>query len=220
MTIVTRKRRPYMRLEPVASGKSFLIVTEGQSTEPRYLSALTKRLGLSAIRVVHPECTDPVGLTKAAISLRNERKRQAKSQGNVVAFDQTWVVFDIEGVDTARPGQAKQALDLARTNDIKFARSNPSFEYWLLLHYDFTTAGFANCAAVTGRLKQHWANYEKAAELPVGLIGQLPTALTHAGRCRAHHIACDGDGNPSTDVDVLVLELNQATRRHLRLKLD
>jgi hypothetical protein len=35
---------------------------------------------------------------------------------------------------------------------------------------------------------------------------------------RAHHETSSGDGNPSTDVDLLVESLNNATRPHARLE--
>jgi len=57
-------RRSTPRFRP--SGKSFLIVTEGEKTEPNYLVALRNRLQLNAaeVEILHPDGTDPVTLTK------------------------------------------------------------------------------------------------------------------------------------------------------------
>jgi len=60
-----------------SSGKAFLIVAEGEKTEPNYFRALRNRLELAAadVEILHPEGTDPVTLTRAAIQIRDERKK-------------------------------------------------------------------------------------------------------------------------------------------------
>jgi hypothetical protein len=79
----TFKRGPssYRRGKPrfPSSGKSFLIVAEGEKTEPNYLKALRDRLQLNAteVEILHPEGTDPITLTQKAIELREVRKKSA-----------------------------------------------------------------------------------------------------------------------------------------------
>ncbi len=202
------------------SGKSFLIVTEGKKTEPNYFIALRNRLRLGAIdvEIIHPEGTDPLTLTHKAIQLRNNRKRIAK-KGFVIAYDEVWVVFDLEKPNDERRRLAVKARQLKEATGIKFALSDPSFEYWLLLHEEYTTAPFVDCNAVIRRLQKHWINYAKGLEPPCEFIEKLPVAVLHAERCRNHHKACQGNGNPSTKVDVLARLLNSATRSHLQFKL-
>jgi hypothetical protein len=40
------------------------------------------------------------------------------------------------------------------------------------------------------------------------LLERTAEAIKNAGRCRQHHRACNGSGNPSTHVDILVQNLN------------
>jgi RloB-like protein len=112
------------------SGSSFLIVTEGSKTEPNYFKALRDRLRLVAadVDIEHPEGTDPIVLTQHAITRRDERRAQA-ARGAAVEYDEVWVVFDLEKTHDQRRRQAQQAVSLGEASGIRFARSDPSFEY-------------------------------------------------------------------------------------------
>lgn len=201
------------------SGKTFLVVTEGKNTEPNYLKAIRDRfqLAIENVEIHHPNGTDPITLTNKAIELRDERKKLAK-KGNGVAYDEVWVVFDLEKPNDERRKQAVKAMSIKDVNDIKFAISDPCFEYWLLLHEEFTTAQLADCSAVTARLTGSLPEYNKGSWIPpVEFLNKLPAAVTHAVRCREYHKDTGGDGNPSTDMDLLARSLNDATREHLQL---
>jgi alcohol dehydrogenase class IV len=78
-----------------STGKAFLIVTEGEKTEPNYFRALKKHLQLSNadVEVFHPPATDPISLTDEAIKLCNERARKAKKDSWSVEYDEVWVVY-------------------------------------------------------------------------------------------------------------------------------
>jgi hypothetical protein len=203
---------------PEATGNTFLIVTEGEKTEPCYFEALRKRLGLSSAEVVvlHPEGTDPITLTKEAVALRETRRQEAQT-GFQAAYDEVWVVFDLEKTHDPRRKLAKQAMALKEAEGIKFAESDPSFEFWLLLHEEFTTAPLADSGAVVRRLKKHWKSYSKGQTPSAEFLEKLPIAIGNAERCRKHHRDAGGDRNPSTDVDLLAANLNAATRPNLRI---
>jgi hypothetical protein len=212
----------YRRGKPLftPSGKAFLIVTEGEKTEPNYFKALRNRLQLNAtdVEIVHPEGTDPITLTHKAIELREARRREAK-QGLVIAYDEVWVVFDLEKPHDERRKLANKAMAMKDAKGIRFAISDPAFEFWLLLHVEYTTTPFADCDTVIKRLERHWPGYSKGQTLSSEDMDKLPTAVQHAQRCREHHAAGAGDGNPSTKVDLLARALNSATRPHLQFQL-
>jgi hypothetical protein len=197
------------------SGKIFLIVTEGEKTEPNYFNRLRDclKLTVNVVKVVHPEGTDPITLTEAAIKHRDDRQKEAIKSSTIVAYDEVWVIFDLEKPHDQRRQLAQQAKTLKGVKGIHFAVSDPAFEYWLLLHWEYTTAPFADCEDVCKRLKNHWPNYGK--ELVPGLecIEKFPIAIKRAERCRQHHQNCGGTSNPSTAVDKLVRELNDAARK-------
>ena len=202
-----------------SSGKAFLIVTEGKKTEPNYFLALRNRLQLAAadVEILHPDGTDPITLTRAAIELRDVRRKQAK-KGFKIAYDEVWVVFDLEKPHDERRKLAAEAMRIKEAAAIKFAFSDPSFEFWLLLHEEYTTAPLEDCDKVIKRLVAFWENYAKGQSPAPGFLEKTPVAVAHAERCRKHHESSGGDGNPSTNVDILVRQLNTATRGHCQFK--
>ena len=132
-------------------------------------------------------------------------------------YDSVWAVFDTERADT-NP-KLNDALQKAKANRINVALSNPCFEFWLLLHDEFTTASFANCESVIRRIKDRYLpNYEKGNVDMDQYIPKIPIAVQNADHCRKYHKTAGVGGNPSTDVDLLVHEMNDATRPHYRLK--
>jgi hypothetical protein len=202
------------------SGKAFLIVTEGEKTEPNYLKALRDRFQLNAteVEILHPEGTDPITLTKKAIELRETRRKSAK-KGFAIAYDEVWVVFDLEKPHDERRKLAVQAMGMKEATGIRFAVSDPCFEFWLLLHGEYTTSPFPDCDSVMKRLEKHWPAYSKGHPPSLPFLEKLPVAVTNAQRCREHHTTSGGDGNPSTKVDILAKSLNDATRSHLQFQL-
>jgi hypothetical protein len=198
-----------------------LIVTEGEKTEPNYLNILRERLQIKAaeVVVVHPEGTDPITLVNDAIARRDERAAEAKKNTLKVAYDEVWIVFDLEKKHDIRRKLAEQARMRAQSKEIQIAQSDPSFEYWLLLHKEYTTAPLTNSREAKKRLKEQVPDYEKNWTPPPEFLEKIPTAVTNARRCRKHHEDVGGDRNPSTDVDLLVCELNAAARSDVRFDI-
>jgi hypothetical protein len=63
-------------------------------------------------------------------------------------------VFDTEGIqNTVRQQSARRAISQASNLGFRHAVSNPSFEYWLLLHFEYCVKTFPNGAAVETALK-------------------------------------------------------------------
>jgi hypothetical protein len=210
----------YARRKPLRppSGRSFLLVTEGEKTEPNYFVALRNKLKLTSVdvEIVHPEGTDPITLAEHAIELR-ERRRIAARQGEHIPYDEIWIIFDLEKRGDIRREQAERARHLKGAEGIRFARSDPAFEYWLILHFEYTTAPLANADEAVRRLRRSWTDYEKCCIPQDELFSMTVTAANNAKRCREHHERGGGDGNPSTEIDLIVRNLNEATRLHNRL---
>jgi len=175
-----------------ASGDTFLIVTEGKKTEPNYFKALRERLSLKSahIEILHPGATDPVKLTQEAIRLLKQKEAEAKGSSVAVPYDHVWVMFDLEKPSDPRRKQAVAARKLEGAEGIRFAESNPCFEFWLLLHGEPTTKSFVDCRSVIGQLKRHWANYAKDNGPSKEFLEKLPAAVKNAGLVRKHHADC------------------------------
>jgi hypothetical protein len=217
-----QKKNDLQRCDPrqLRTGNTFLIVTEGAETEPNYLYALLKRLNIRSaqVRVAHPPFTDPEGLVQSAIRYRDE----ATKSHSTVAYDEVWVVCDREAENhPTRKQQIHVAKQLCDPQKIKLVVSNPSIEYWLLLHEEFTTAAFSDADKVKKRLKKHWKDFDKNKTPSTAFIEKVPTAVKHAEHCRTHHAKdSKSKGNPSTDMDLLIRSLNDAAHVHDRFDLN
>ncbi|HNY25961.1 MAG TPA: RloB family protein [Candidatus Sumerlaeota bacterium] len=213
----SRERKgPHFRREKplnLKSGKKFLIVTEGEKTEPNYFKKLRKYLGLRTnVEVVHPDATDPITLVNEAKELRAKREREAKKRPDRVEYDEVWVVFDLEKIHDERRRLAGEAIEKARNSAIRVAYSDPSFEYWLILHEKYTAAPLQDGDESIKRLKEYWPEYEKNQEFPEKFIKKYPTATQNAERVRQYHEESGNDGmnrNPYTEVDCLVQSLTK-----------
>lgn len=106
--------------------KTFLIVCEGERTEPNYFEAF--RVPKEVIDVIGAG-DNTINLVRKAISRREE--------GN---YDQVWVVMDKDNFPVEN---FNNALSLAREQGIRVAYSNEAFELWYLLHFDFHNAALS-----------------------------------------------------------------------------
>ena len=104
--------------------QSFLIVCEGENTEPDYFKAF--RMTAATIKAVG-QGMNTVSLVYKAISIREAEKAKKHS------YDQCWVVFD---KDDYPDNDFNQAIQLAKSNGFRVAYSNQAFEYWFLLHFN------------------------------------------------------------------------------------
>jgi hypothetical protein len=208
-------RRPGPTRTP---GRTFLIVTEGKETEPNYFEFLRTKLHLTTaqVKVIHPEATDPKRLTEEAIQLAQKRRRESK-KGDGVAYDEVRVVYDLEKPNDERRRLHRNQRSKQKAHEIRVATSDPCFEYWLLLHFRYTTSPFFDSNAVIKQLKQYLPRYEKAAAVPPQVFDLTAKAIEHAKLCRRHHHTCNGSGNPGTDVDILVATLDAAASPAYRI---
>lgn len=104
--------------------QSFLIVCEGEKTEPDYFKAF--RMTAATIKAVG-EAMNTISLVTKAISIREADKEKKRF------YDQCWVVFD---KDDFPAKDFNQAIQLAEKNGFQVAYSNQAFEYWFLLHFN------------------------------------------------------------------------------------
>jgi hypothetical protein len=177
-----------------------LIVCEGECTEPYYLDGLRRDLGLSNVKVAGKECgSDPASVVQYALDIHSEAE-----------FEHIFCVVDRDEHKTF-----DQAMHLVRTSaeagiPIEIIPSYPSFEFWYILHFEFSRAPIVRAGKKSSGdnavrlLKKHIVKYEKArVDMWGHLKGNLPKAIKHSRQARAE-VLKDGEPNPSTDVDKLV----------------
>ena len=190
------KRAPYDKV---------LIVTEGKKTEPEYFNDLKKyyRIHSANIKIDGSGDSSPESVVKYGKKLYEDER----SRGD--AFDRVYFVFDKDTHLTY--SQALDEIKRYRRKNTFFAiNSVPCFEYWLLLHFTYTTepfkaAGKLSAAdAVTQKVRKHIPDYEKST---TGLFVQLYDQLEQAKKNAVLSIeeaGKTGTDNPSTRVHELV----------------
>lgn len=189
------RRQPPQR----QSRKLILIVCEGEQTEYIYFDRWRRSKQLSNVTLeVRGRAGQDASVVEAAKQLRVRSKQP---------FDEVWAVFDREGVhETTR---FQQALNRARRWKVELAISNPSFEYWLLLHFENTDAPFSNAAEVMQRLRTHLPSYAKNADVFEHLQPHSTLAMQRAEQLHQHCKERDADEypNPCTTVYSLFQQL-------------
>lgn len=151
-----------------ASYPRILIVTEGSKTEPMYLEEIRTAHQLhTANLAVQPGQlgTAPIQVVRYAHKLFEEGDLRKGIRPK--SFDQVYAVFDrddhasyFEALNLARSLDGKLRNDDRQAISFKAIASIPSFELWLLLHFEDIQAPIHR-DVVMARLKQYIPGYEK-----------------------------------------------------------
>jgi len=205
-----RNGKDYQRRSPSRKPqKSFLLVVEGE-TEELYFKKYKDdaRSNLIDIHIDNPGGTDPGTLVNRAMELKQRMEREAKRSEFVVQYEEVWVVYDLEDPHHIRREQSDRVKQRADTkeNNIQFAISDPSFEYWYILHFERTTKSFNDANEIEKYLKQLWNGYKKATPPPRHVYEKTSTAIENAKWVRKE-LAKSNSIAPKTDVDFLVVKL-------------
>lgn len=188
------KRAPY---------EMVLIVCEGEKTEPNYFSALINDLQLNTANIVivkNNEGSSPRTIVDFALA---EYKKEKE-------YDRIFCVFDKD-----RHSTYSWALDKIRkirnkkNHFILAITSVPCFEFWLLLHFTYTTKQFDTypgsiCSNVISALKRYLPNYEKGnVDTYQVTKDNLVTAIANCKKIE-HHCESANTDMPSTKIYKLV----------------
>ena len=126
----SRSSRRHLRFSP-----KLLVVGEGKVAEYQYFAQLgqrLKRLGGPGLAPIRPKKNDPVSVVRQVI----RRKRDDALHGKFDAQrgDKAYAVLDVDPHDVERQGSLREAIGIARKEEVCILLSNPCFEYWLLCH--------------------------------------------------------------------------------------
>ena len=199
------KREPYDRV---------LIVCEGEKTEPYYFNYLKNKYKLSTanIEITGESSSSPNRVVEYAKDLVKEAIK------NKNPFDKVFCVFDKDKHEKYNDAiieletLSKRNLSLKNPTSWKDALINsvPCFEYWYLLHFEYTTQPFTTFEGKGGsseevieRLKKHIPNYEKSNEGIFILLATEDIAIKNSKKALEEAEKNQTD-NPSTKVHILV----------------
>jgi hypothetical protein len=174
----------------------FLIVCEGEKTEPNYFRSF--RVPKDVIQIdIKGVGENPSKLVESAKKLNEQED-----------YDRVWCVFDRDDW----PAQDfNNAIKNAESQNFKVAYSNEAFELWYVLHFEFLNTGIPRsdyCKKLNSLLDR---KYKKNSEqIYDELIEKQAIAIENAKKLikqyERHNPVQD---NPSTTVHLLVEELNK-----------
>ncbi len=183
-----------------------LVLCEDSKSSKTYLEDASKYFRATAqVQIAHPGRTDPLGVVQAGVRQRS-------------TFDAVYCV-----VDRDSHANWEQAIDLAHGHPkIRMIRSFPCFEFWLLLHFGYTRAGYARAGALSAAdqvvrdLKQKEGMHDYTKGSIKGLFDKLcgdaeamlNAAIRHGDRT-LQDTENDGNPNPSTEMQNLIRELRR-----------
>lgn len=195
------RRRPY---SSKVRKKRFLLYCEGEATEPEYFVGFARylRSSLIEVKVADERGKDPKRLVELAKAARDSARRAARRAGDdSLKYDEVWCVFD--GSEHARLGEA---IDQGLANSIGLAVSNPSFELWILVHFQ-DQYSFISVENAYDLVRRYITDYDKHVNF-AKLEGKGCDAVKRARRMEA---TARRNGrwfdNPSTAVWQLVARL-------------
>ncbi|MBI5604798.1 MAG: RloB domain-containing protein [Deltaproteobacteria bacterium] len=189
-----------------------LIVCEGGKTEPHYFRWLINYFGLNRANVVigdKKNGLDPKRLVDYALEEYNKERD----------FDHVYCVFDRDKHATYDATVDKiRSVRLRKGATIHATTSIPCFEFWLLLHFTYTTRQYdapineSNCELVVSDLRKHIPDYDKGSQnFLIYLVDKTEEAISNAKQLGKFHES-SGTDNPSTKIYVLVEYLKSLKR--------
>lgn len=117
--------------------KRVLIVCEGKKTEPNYLKEFVDKHKLHNVKIVGSGTTPSKVITCAM-----EKKNNEIELGE--GFDEIFCVFDRDN-----HSDFESACQKAKQLNFTLIRSNPCFEYWLILHFIYSRKPFVSSGGRT-----------------------------------------------------------------------
>jgi hypothetical protein len=174
----------------------FLIVCEGEKTEPNYFRSFCVPKNVAEIDV-QGLGENPSKLVQSAKELKEQED-----------YDQVWCVFDR---DSWTVEDFNNAIKNANAQGFKVAYSNEAFELWYVLHFEFLNTGIPRrdylrkLTFLIGReyRKNSETIYDELFEKQSIVIRNAENLLRQYD---PHNPVRD---NPSTTVHLLVQELNK-----------
>lgn len=194
-----------------ASYDRILIVSEGSRTEPNYFREIRAayRLHTANVEVRPSELgTAPIQVVQYAQALFEDGDRHKNIQRR--AFEKVYAVFDRDDHDSYFDAlRLAESLDSKLRNDVRqpvvfqAIASVPSFELWLLLHFEDIQAPLHR-DEVMRRLKQHILGYEKGSGKAFATTSEHLAVATQRAERLAARFTADTAPQPFTAIAGLV----------------
>ena len=186
----------------------FLVLCEGEATEPDYLRGFSAWCRNPLVEVVVPrEHGVPLTLVERAVERQNLAEKTAKKEKDAnLQFDRVWCVFDVD-----EHPNLNDAIQKARSGGINLAVSNPCFELWVLLHFR-EQPGARHHSKLRALLGAHIPGYDKHLDFKVLESGYFEAVKRAERLVREARSVGEDSRNPTTTMHHLTEEIRLGTR--------
>jgi len=194
-----------------ASYDRILIVSEGSKTEPNYFREIraAHRLHTANVEVQPSDLgTAPIQVVEYAQALFENGDRHKNIQRR--AFEKVYAVFDrddhdsyFDALNLAASLDGKLKNDVKQTVVFQAIASVPSFELWLLLHFEDIQSPLRR-DVVMRRLKLHIPGYDKGVSNAFSVTCKHVAIATERAERLAAHFSAHTDPEPFTAIVELV----------------
>lgn len=187
-----RKRNPFI-----------IIGCEGNNkTEKLYFNNFNTRNCI--IKFSKGNSTDPKGIVMDLIKYIN-------TEIDIEKEDKIYAVFDTD-INQNKQFQIAEARKLAKENGIEIIISTPSFEFWFLLHFFYTTKSFSSNIELQNNLKKFIPEYSKSSNVYDSIKSFTQKAINNSKKIENYYIEQEKNWNseycnPYTAVYRVVEEL-------------
>ncbi len=216
-----KKQRQQKKIDRIQNTQEELqrviLACEGSVTEKNYFQSIfdnliqTKGIAKTSFVIAKHKHTDPKGVLQ---DLLEELKKDSE-------FEHKWIVIDRDEMRPNGGGHSLEnfngAISSAKAKDINIAYSNPSFEIWYLLHFEYRNTALHRDDVIK-ELNKYLDYTKNSLTIYKEILHRQEMAIVRAQRLIDTHIgrkdtlspACD---NPSTTVHKLVQLLNSMNKK-------
>ena len=193
-------------VETIEERKYYLIVCEGERTEPLYFNYFQRKLPKGFLDTIEitGEGDNTVNIVRKALSLKEKREKDILLPN----YNEVWAIYDKDDFPDER---YHEAISLCEEFNINSGHSNQSFELWYVLHFQFLQSALHRSDYIKILTKILGFKYEKNDSKIVDIIntkGNVKQAIKWAIELDKLHVDSSASNScPSTKVYKLVESL-------------
>ena len=160
--------------------KSFIVIKcEGDNeTEQIYFNNFKSRECI--IKYPDGNSTDPVGMANELVSFMNSEDINSKNG------DKIYLLIDTD-VNANKQKQIDEAKKICDEYGIELITSTPSFEFWYMLHFGYTTGPYTSSKDIKRKMKKKILGYTESTNVYPIIKDNTDEAMNYAEKVEKLH---------------------------------
>jgi hypothetical protein len=222
--IKRRSRKEKKRLIGFKSKRMFyLIVCEGEKTEPNYFSSLKESLPKGVLELTQIDI-DGTGKNTLSIIVEAKKLRKRYEEKYLRKIDKVWAVFDKDSFPSKNFNNAINKGEHSRPK-INCAWTNEAFELWYLLHFSYYNTSLSRhqyqkllekeIIKASGKKGYKYKKNSTEMYALLNSLGNQDFAISNAEKLeKLYNDRRFSNHNPCTKVHLLIKELKELTEEY------